>query len=112
MKITILDAVTDNNLFASWFQRGTWEAWRAFLAALFALPMTAEQLATYQSCTGRDAAPSVPANEAWLVCGRRAGKSFILALVAVFLACFRDYRQYLAPGERGTVLVIATDRKQ
>ena len=28
-------------------------------------------------------------------CGRRAGKSFTLALVAVFLAAFRDWRPYL-----------------
>jgi hypothetical protein len=30
----------------------------------------------------------------------------------VFLACFRDYRQYLQPGERGMVIVIAADRRQ
>ena len=36
----------------------------------------------------------------------------IAALVAVFLACFRDYRKILAPGERGTVMVIAADRRQ
>jgi hypothetical protein len=35
-----------------------------------------------------------------------------LALVAVFLATFKDYRQYLAPGERGTIVVLAADRKQ
>jgi hypothetical protein len=46
------------------------------------------------------------------VCGRRGGKSFVMALVAVYLAAFRDYRQYLAPGERGTILIIACDRKQ
>jgi hypothetical protein len=46
------------------------------------------------------------------LCGRRAGKSFVLALIAVYLAAFHDYRRYLSPGERGTVLVIATDRKQ
>ena len=44
--------------------------------------------------------------------GRRGGKSRIAALVAVFLACFRDYRAILAPGEKGTVMVIAADRKQ
>lgn len=30
----------------------------------------------------------------------------------MFLACFRDYRQYLAPGEVGTLTVIATGRNQ
>jgi hypothetical protein len=36
----------------------------------------------------------------------------VLALVAVFIACFRSFAGYLAPGERATILVIATDRKQ
>jgi hypothetical protein len=66
----------------------------------------------FKECTGRNAPPQQPANEAWLVCGRRAGKSFILALCAVYLACFFDYRRHLAPGERGTVLIIATNSKQ
>src|SRR5262249_41042711 len=35
-----------------------------------------------------------------------------LALIAVFLAVFRDWRPYLAPGEVGTIKIIATDRKQ
>ncbi|MBW3631210.1 MAG: hypothetical protein KY464_18235, partial [Gemmatimonadetes bacterium] len=56
--------------------------------------------------------PEAPYAEAWLICGRRAGKSFVLALIAVFLACFRSYAEYLAPGERATIAVIATDRKQ
>ncbi len=45
----------------------------------------------------------------WAPCGQR---SFILALIAVFLACFRSYADYLGPGERATILVLATDRKQ
>jgi hypothetical protein len=111
--MNILQACADPHLFAPWFKnRTTWEAWFAYLAALFGLPMTAEQLSTYQQCTGRTAPPIQAADESWLVCGRRAGKSFVLALVAVFLACFRDYRQYLALGERGTILVIAADRRQ
>lgn len=111
--ITLLDACADSQLFAPWFKdRSTWSAWFAFIAALFALPMTTEQLTVYRQCTGRNEPPSAPAQEAWLVCGRRAGKSLILALVAVFLAAFHDFRQYLSPGERGTILVIAADRKQ
>jgi hypothetical protein len=33
-------------------------------------------------------------------------------LCAVYLAAFHSYRQHLSPGERGVVLVIASDRKQ
>ena len=35
-----------------------------------------------------------------------------MALVAVFLAVFRDWRPFLAPGERATIMVIARDRDQ
>jgi hypothetical protein len=50
--------------------------------------------------------------EAWLCCGRRSGKSLILATVAVYLACFKDWAPHLARGERGTIMVLAADRKQ
>jgi len=111
--MTLLDAINDPKLFQPWFRkRKSWESWLILLAALFALPMTPEQLKLYQQCTGRTAPLSQPATEGWLICGRRGGKSFVLALIAVYLAAFPDYRRYLAPGERGTVLIIATDRKQ
>jgi hypothetical protein len=111
--ITILDAINDPKLFQPWFRKHkSWETWLIFLAALFALPMSAEQFKIYQQCTGRTAPLSQPATEGWLVCGRRAGKSFILALVAVFIACFHDFRSSLAPGERGTILIVAVDRRQ
>ncbi len=111
--MTILEALDDRQLFGGALRRPeTWRAWCAFLAALFGLPLDAEQAALFAQCTARSAPPAAPQREAWLVCGRRAGKSFVLALVAVFLACFREYRAHLGPGERATVMVIATDRKQ
>src|SRR5439155_20385033 len=94
------------------FTGASWAAWRAVLAAVFGLPLDAEQLATFRGLTGRQAPPIEPAREAWIVAGRRAGKSRIAALVAVYLAAFRDYGAVLAPGERGTVMVIAADRRQ
>ena len=82
------------------------------LAALFALPMTREQLALYSKLTGRTTPPTQPFHEAWLCIGRRGGKSFILAVIAVFLACFKDWRPFLGPGEVATVMIIAADRRQ
>jgi hypothetical protein len=112
-RFNIIDAVNDANLFAPWFKdRATWEAWFTFLRALFGLPLLDRELGLYRECTGRREAPTVPAREGWLICGRRAGKSFLLALCAVYLAAFHRYRQYLAPGERGTIMVIACDRRQ
>src|SRR5262249_14270070 len=111
--LSILDACDDPELLGRWFRdRSTWAAWFAFLAALFGLPMTPEQQEVYRRHTGREGLPGGPFGECWLACGRRSGKSFTLALIAVFLACFRSYSEFLGPGERGTVMVIAADRRQ
>ena len=111
--LTILDAMVDPLIFGRhWFQGRTWDAWKVFLRALFGLKMDKAVMEVYRRHTGRKVAPRKPGREAWLVVGRRGGKSLISALVAVFLACFRDYRGLLAPGERGTVMVIAADRRQ
>jgi hypothetical protein len=113
MTASILDAIADPALFARWFRDpATWRAWFAFLRALFGLPLSADDLALYQQCTGRAEPAAGGYRETWLVCGRRAGKSFVLALVAVFLAAFIDWSPFLAPGERGTIIVVAADRRQ
>jgi hypothetical protein len=100
------------DLFGPFFKGTSWAAWKAFLAALFALPMDDAQLALYRALTGRLAPPDAPFSEGELVVGRRGGKSRILALIATYLATFRNYEEYLAPGEAATVAVIAADRKQ
>ena len=110
--MNILRALDDPKVFAPFFRGSSWQVWRVFLAALFGLPLTSEQLAAYTKHTGRTTAPTKPLHEAWLVCGRRSGKSFILALIAVFLACFRDWRPLLGPGEVATIMIIARDRRQ
>src|SRR5262249_55976416 len=83
---------------------------------LFGLPYDGvipfEDFVTFRACTGLDTLPTQPYDEATLIVGRRGGKSFTMSLVAVYLACFRDYRKYLQPGERASVIVIAADRKQ
>lgn len=110
----ILDAMRDPALFGPWFAgRATWQSWEVFLMSLFGLPFTdPSMLAIFEKHTGRKLPSSTAAREAWVVVGRRGGKSQVAALVAVYPACFRDYRPYLAPGEVGTLPVIAADRRQ
>jgi hypothetical protein len=115
--MTILEAMQDPELFGrtfkrSWLHGDTWQVWRSFLSALFALPLEAEQLALYRKHTARTDPPSSPPSEAFVIAGRRSGKSLIAALVAVYLACFRDYSGVLAPGELGVIMVLASDRRQ
>jgi hypothetical protein len=111
--VNILQAMKDPKLFRPWFKDpATWVAWTAFLACLFNLPMDHEQRTIVLACTGLQELPTRAFFEALLLCGRRGGKSLILAMLAVFLALFKDWTPHLSPGERGTVLVLAADRKQ
>jgi hypothetical protein len=101
------------SIWAGWFRNPhTWASWRAFLSVTFGLPLDAAGLDLFRQCTGRNHPTAENYTEAWLVIGRRGGKSFILALIAVFLSLFKDWRSYLAPGEIGRIKVIAVDRKQ
>lgn len=110
--MTILEAMNDPRIFGKWFAGPSWNAWRAFLAALFALPMDDAQLALYRHHTGRQSPPQVPFRECWVCCGRRSGKSIIAALVSVYLSVFRDWTPYLGPGEVCTAMIVSPDRRQ
>src|SRR5215475_793903 len=106
--MNILQTMRDPALFARWFRDpATWVCWCVFLSVLFGLAIDPAWLEIFRQCTGRSALPAGGFNEAWLCVGRRGGKSLILALIAVFLAVFKDWSGRLVPGERGTILVIA-----
>lgn len=111
--MNIIEAIHDRNLFGSIFRDlKSWRVWLIVLKAIFALPMTDGEFQIYCHFTGRTLLPQKPFREVYLICGRRSGKSFITSIIAVFLAIFRDYSGFLGPGERGTIMIIATDRKQ
>jgi hypothetical protein len=113
--VTLLETLDDPQLFGGlplFREPAAWARWRAFLRALFALPMVEADRAVYAAHTARTAPPATPPREVYVCAGRRSGKSCIGALVAVYLATFRDYRPHLAPGERAMVRAIATDREQ
>ena len=110
--VSILHVMKDPQLFGTVFADPSWRAWRLCAAVIFGLTdgLTPEEHALHAKCLGGRTLPTQQVREAWLVCGRRAGKSFFVALVAVYLSCFRTYR--LARGERGVFMVLAADRRQ
>ena len=114
---SVLDAMADRQLFGRTFKssllRGdTWASWKVFLRALFGLDLDGDALATFQKHTGRDVAPGEQFREAFVIAGRRSGKSIIAALIGTYLAAFRDYSEFLAPGETAVLPIIAPDRRQ
>jgi len=94
-----------------WFRTGSdWTPWRAFLAALYGLPMTKAETAIFRRCTGRTVAPTAKHREGWLVCGRRSRKTAISSLVGVYEGAYRDHSRYLAPGERAIIPMVAKNK--
>ncbi|HEY7302432.1 MAG TPA: hypothetical protein VH684_31435 [Xanthobacteraceae bacterium] len=109
----IIEALTAPKFWGQWFRDlNTWSAWFSFLKTTFALPLTDEDRALYQRCTGRTLSLAAVVREVWLICGRRAGKTRIAACIAAYLAVFGRWASHLAPGERASILLIAADRKQ
>ena len=112
--MNILHALDDPKVFGPFFKGDTWAAWRVFLAALFALPMTAEQAcdlpAAHWSQRSHRAQPSHEGlADMWTQSRQelrpRSGR------VSSSPASATGGR-ILGPGERATVMVIAADRKQ
>jgi len=65
--INIIRALNDPKVFGRYFRAESWNVWRVFLAALFGLPLTHDQLQLYKQFTGRSTAPTSPLQEARLV---------------------------------------------
>lgn len=111
--MNIIEALEDRALLGSAIKdRSTHAAWWAALKTIFGLPLTDDEAAIYRACTGRQELPAAAFAIAWLVCGRRSGKSLVMSIVAAYQAIFMDWRRFLAPGERACILIVAADKEQ
>jgi hypothetical protein len=111
-RLSIREVMTLPELFGSRFAEASWQPWFAVLLTAFGLfsTLTPAQQSVVQAVTGRASFPSTPFPELVLIIGRRAGKSVVAALLAVYCAVFKTYA--LVPGERGVVMVLAADKRQ
>lgn len=89
----------------------SWFPHRVIAKAMQGLPLTPVELKAFQAMTGRVGAPTRLLRELWLIIGRRGGKSRFAGVVTAYLG-LQDYSGVLADGEIGTLMVIASDRKQ
>lgn len=109
----LIQGIHDRKIFRSLFKDlSTWDAWLVCLKAIFALEMTEDELKIFSKFTGRKQPPSMPFKEVFLIVGRRGGKSFMSALISVYLAVFKDWKDCLAVGEKAYIMCLATDRLQ
>ena len=110
--LSIIDAMGDPAVFAPWFPGATWGGWHVVLKAAFALPMTKDEVALFRTMAERDP-PVQPVKEFWIIVGRRGGKDSVASVIVAYIAAmFSDQHQRLRPGERASVVCLATDRDQ
>ena len=64
----------------------SWAAWRPLLLSMMGEALTDDEREVFTRFTGRTEAPSKRCDEAWIVAGRRAGKTRAMAALAVYLA--------------------------
>jgi hypothetical protein len=108
--VTILEALHDPALFGSlppFRAAETWNSWRAFLAAVYGLPMSEADLETFRAHTGVCTPRAGGYAEAVAVTGRQSGKTRIAATLAV-------YEAITATAEGGTelsALLVAQDHR-
>ena len=75
--VTILDLMTDPDLFGHQFGCESWAAWHALLAYYFGLPLSRKERRIVEAITRRADSPEAVLSELCLVVGRRGGKSQI-----------------------------------
>jgi hypothetical protein len=109
---SFLDVLESPDLMGPWFSEPSWDRWKTFARSCFGLPAEQGDVETFAHFTERTTWPIEQAREAWAIVGRRGGKSLFMAALATYLAAFRSYAQYLKPGQRAYVLVMASDRDQ
>src|SRR3990172_6867277 len=109
--MNFIEVLSDRKLLGQFLgdDPSTWSAWFTFAKCFFALPPGPDDLPTFTKCTGRTAWPTVPAKEAWIVAGRRSGKSRFVSLIAAFYA-IQKYR--LAAGERANIIIASPSLNQ
>jgi hypothetical protein len=110
--ISMRQALSDMHLLGSVLCGDTWRAWRILLVALMGERLEESERAVFRELTGRECEPGEAIEEFWGAIGRRGGKSRAMAVLAVYLAAFRDYRAVTVAGERPTVLLLAANVKQ
>jgi hypothetical protein len=114
--VNYIEAIDDPEVFGKWFAGDSWRNWRVVEKAIFGLEIGEAELPLFRELTGRSDPPTEQASEVWVIAGRRTAKSRKAATIATYLATIgaevMGYRESLALGERGTVLVMAVSKQQ
>ena len=111
--ITARQAFEDKEWLGALVGGTTFTPMRTIAIAALGEPVTAIEQPSYTQLTGgRLEAPSEPVSELWILCGRRSGKTVMIAALACYLAVCVDHKGAFALGERGTIPIMAQTTTQ
>ena len=108
--ITPSRAIADPNLLGRGFIGPSWHRWRAVLKAAYGEPLDMMEYRQFKAVAQCEP-PSKPVKELWCIIGRRGGKDSVASAIATTMA-MSDYRQYLRPGEKATIVCLANGKNQ
>ena len=109
----IIEAIESPSFFGPAFKDPkTWRNWMVLLKAIYALPLSDEEMEIFRQCTGRQTVLKDGYRELYCVAGRHSGKTRTMATLATYEALWGDWQQYLAKGERAYIFLFAVDRLQ
>jgi hypothetical protein len=113
-RLNLLEALASARGLGTYFRdKSTWWPWFVFIKALIGIgTLTARERILLKDCTGLAGLPTKRIREAFLICGRRSGKSTICALLAVFYGVWGEWKRYISRGERPKIFVVATNMDQ
>jgi hypothetical protein len=108
---SIIAFISDPALLGGSFAGPTRDRRRAVLRAAFALPMSSRDLDLFAEVAGGRTPPQHRVKELACAIGRGGGKDSGAAALATYIAVTSDFSR-LRPGERATIMTLATDRQQ
>lgn len=103
------ELIRDKSKFGKVFKNPKqWAAWLAFMKAFHGAPMTEAEWAIFKECTGRQIVPEGGFDDAVLIIGRRAGKSFISSFLASLAALTYESD---SPGDMPQIFIVGENKR-
>jgi hypothetical protein len=82
--LSMRDALRDPEVFAEVLEGESWSGWRTLLIAIMGEGLTEDERIVFEFLTGRPREPLQRIEEAFLVIGRRSGKTRAAAVLAAY----------------------------
>jgi hypothetical protein len=109
-RVTMRRMVTDPKLLGNVLKDKSWFGAKVLLIAAAGERLTEIERTEFTRLTHRQFEPLQVAHEIFLIFGRRAGKSYVMAIFLLWIAALCTHHR-LAPGEVGVALLISRDQK-